>query len=307
MHNFKKRVSPVNIKRIKRSDRAYPDNLKNIYMPPEELFVNGEILESDNDAIAIVGTRRASYYGMEQCEKLAYDLAVRGITIISGMAKGIDTAAHRGALKARGRTIAILGSGHNHIYPAENKKLYAEIAKNGAVVSEFTSNTEPYPANFPKRNRIISGMSKGVVVIEAPGRSGALITADFALEQGRDVFAMPGNISSVRSSGTNALIKEGAKLVDGVSDILEELENVINIKEIVDKTETLPGRQAGGTLPVSPDEKVIFNILTDKPKSIDEISRIADMPAHKVSERLLRLELKKLIKGLPGENFVKVI
>ncbi len=290
----------VSLKKIKKSSKVYPDNLKNIYNPPEELFVDGEILPSDNNAIAIVGTRRASYYGMEQCEKLSYDLAIRGITIISGMARGIDSAAHRGALKARGRTIAVLGSGHNHIYPPENKKLYGEIVKNGAVVSEYEPDMPPFRTNFPKRNRIISGMSKGVVIIEAPRKSGALITADFALEQGRDVFALPGNISSVRSSGTNALIKEGAKLVEGISDILEELKNVIDIKEI-DSADSKPGLEK-----CSSDEKMIFGILSDKSKSIDEISKIANLPVYKISEALLKLELKRLIKGLPGENFVRV-
>lgn len=290
----------VSLKKIKKSSKVYPDNLKNIYNPPEELFVDGEILPSDNNAIAIVGTRRASYYGMEQCEKLSYDLAIRGITIISGMARGIDSAAHRGALKAKGRTIAVLGSGHNHIYPPENKKLYGEIVKNGAVVSEYEPDMPPFRTNFPRRNRIISGMSKGVVIIEAPRKSGALITADFALEQGRDVFALPGNISSVRSSGTNALIKEGAKLVEGISDILEELKNVIDIKEI-DSADSKPGLEK-----CSSDEKMIFGILSDKSKSIDEISSIANLPVYKISEALLKLELKRLIKGLPGENFVRV-
>lgn len=288
------------MKKIKKSSKVYPDNLKNIYNPPEKLFVDGEILPSDNNAIAIVGTRRASYYGMEQCEKLSYDLAIRGITIISGMARGIDSAAHRGALKAKGRTIAVLGSGHNHIYPPENKKLYGEIVKNGAVVSEYEPDIPPFRTNFPRRNRIISGMSKGVVIIEAPRKSGALITADFALEQGRDVFALPGNISSVRSSGTNALIKEGAKLVEGISDILEELKNVIDIKEI-DSADSKPGLEK-----CSSDEKMIFGILSDKSKSIDEISSIANLPVYKISEALLKLELKRLIKGLPGENFVRV-
>ncbi|MEE9500396.1 MAG: DNA-processing protein DprA [Candidatus Omnitrophota bacterium] len=288
------------MKKIKKSSKVYPDNLKNIYNPPEKLFVDGEILPSDNNAIAIVGTRRASYYGMEQCEKLSYDLAIRGITIISGMARGIDSAAHRGALKAKGRTIAVLGSGHNHIYPPENKKLYGEIVKNGAVVSEYEPDIPPFRTNFPRRNRIISGMSKGVVIIEAPRKSGALITADFALEQGRDVFALPGNISSLRSSGTNALIKEGAKLVEGISDILEELKNVIDIKEI-DSADSKPGLEK-----CSSDEKMIFGILSDKSKSIDEISSIANLPVYKISEALLKLELKRLIKGLPGENFVRV-
>ncbi|UCD54634.1 MAG: DNA-processing protein DprA [Candidatus Omnitrophota bacterium] len=299
-------ISQVSLKKIKKSNKVYPDNLKNIYNPPEDLFVDGEILPSDNNAIAIVGTRRASYYGMEQCEKLSYDLAIRGITIVSGMARGIDSAAHRGALKAQGRTIAVLGSGHDHIYPPENKKLYDEIVKSGAVVSEYEPNTPPFKANFPRRNRIISGMSKGVVVIEAPRKSGAMITADFALEQGREVFALPGNITSIRSSGTNALIKEGAKLVEGISDILEELKNVIDIKEI-DKASSGICRPGDPDMRgLDSDEKMIFGILNDKSKSIDEISRIANLPVYKASKALLKLELKRLIKGLPGENFVRI-
>lgn len=297
------------MRKVKKNSKIYPDNLRNIFNPPEELFVNGDILPADNNAIAIVGTRRASYYGLEQCEKLSYELAVMGITIVSGMAIGIDTAAHRGALKAKGRTIAVLGSGHNHIYPPENKKLYSEIAKSGAVISEFPLDTQPSRTTFPRRNRIISGISKGVVIIEAPRRSGALITADFALEQGREVFAMPGNISSTKNSGTHALIKEGAKLIDGVSDILEELKHIIDIKEVDNNkvdNDTRKVKREKTPVHIPSDEKSIFGILTDKPKSIDEISRIADLPVYKVSDILLRLQLKKLIKGLPGENFVRI-
>lgn len=225
----------MRIKKIAINSKEYPKNLKNIYNPPGELFVSGDILSSDSNAIAIVGTRRATHYGLEQCEKLSYELASRGITIVSGMARGIDSAAHRGAIRAGGRTIAILGSGHNNIYPPENRKLYEQITKNGAVISEFPSDTPPLRTNFPKRNRIISGMSKGVVVVEAPRKSGALITADFALEQGRDVFAMPGNVSSVKNSGTHWLIKEGAKLIENAWDILEELGYAIDSKEVITK------------------------------------------------------------------------
>ena len=279
--------------------KAYPSNLKNIHRPPEELFIDGDILPSDKSAIAIVGTRRATYYGLSQCEKLAYELGLKGITVISGMARGIDSAAHRGALKAGARTIAVLGSGLNHIYPPENKKLYKEIVKNGAVVSEFPPDTPPARANFPQRNRIISGMSKGVVVIEAPAKSGALITADYALEQGREVFAMPGNVNSVKSRGTNALIREGAKLVENADDIIEELRSVMD---------NSPRSTAYSPQPVpsvSPDEKLIFDILNDEPKSIDEILQDSELPSGKAAEILLKLELKKLIKMLPGKNFVR--
>lgn len=294
----------MRLKKVKKGDKEYPKALENIFNPPAELFVKGDILPSDDNAIAIVGTRRATFYGLEQCEKLSYELALKGITIVSGMARGIDTAAHRGALKAGGRTVAVLGSGHNNIYPSENKKLYEEIAKNGVVISEFTPDTLPFPTNFPRRNRIISGLAKGVVVIEAPRKSGALITANFALQQGKEVFAMPGNISSARSNGTNALIKEGAKLVENATDILEELKYVIRVDEPV-INEPIPS--AGlGMAGLSSEEKMVFGILNNKPTPIDEISRISQVPVHKISKALVGLELKRLIKALPGENFIKV-
>ncbi len=293
------------VRRIEKENGEYPDILRHIYNAPEALFVNGEILASDSNAIAIVGTRRATDYGLRQCEKLSFDLAARGITIVSGMALGIDTASHRGAIKAGGRTIAVLGSGHDNIYPPENAKLYREIVRNGAVISEYSPETPPLKLNFPRRNRIVSGMSKGVIVIEAPQKSGALITANFALEQGREVFAMPGNVSSAKSSGTNRLIKEGAKLVENVGDILEELSYVINIKKTSNNL-TIPGLPKPGIVrSMSADEAKIFEILGNEPRSIDEISKIINIPVNKISETLLRLELKKLIKTLPGENFIK--
>ncbi|NQU95878.1 MAG: DNA-protecting protein DprA [Candidatus Omnitrophica bacterium] len=294
----------MQINRISISDNEYPAGLRNIFIPPEELFVNGEILPRDDNAIAIVGTRRATRYGLEEAKKLSYDLALKGITIVSGMASGIDTAAHKGALAAGGRTIAVLGSGHDYIYPLENKKLYDEITRNGAVVTEHPGNTRPFPQNFPRRNRIISGLSKGVVVVEAPQKSGALITANFALEQGKEVFAMPGNINSTRSDGTNALIKEGAKLLASANDILEELKYVMPVS-----AEPAPDRNHDKELSLknlSSDEKTIFGILDYKPKSRDEILETIDLPVQELSKALLGLELKKLIKALPGENFTKV-
>src|SRR3990167_9491581 len=211
------------IRKIIIDDKEYPKNLRNIYNPPKVLYVKGTLLEQDEVAVALVGSRRASMYGLETCEKLAYELAVRGVTVVSGMAKGIDTAAHKGALKAKGRTIAVMGSGHNVIYPPENKKLYEEVAKTGAVVTEYEDDIEPLPGNFPQRNRIISGLSLGVVVVEAAKNSGALITANLAAEQGRTVFAVPGKVSSLTSAGTNELIKDGARLIQSVDDIMEEL------------------------------------------------------------------------------------
>jgi DNA processing protein len=292
----------VTIKKIRIGDKEYPEALKHIYDPPRELFVRGGFLAEDKNAVAIVGTRRATLYGLRQCERLSYELALKGITIISGMARGIDSAAHRGALKAGGRTIAVLGSGHDDIYPPENRKLYAEIAESGAAISEFPPDTPPSTFNFPRRNRIISGLSKGVVVVEAAKRSGALITANFALQQGREVFAMPGNISSTRSDGPNALIKEGAKLVKDAGDILEELRYVMDIEEI-EKSPWNAG--AGSIASMSPEERKVFDILSEEPKAIGEISHVSKVPTHKISAILIRLEMKRLAKMLPGENFVK--
>ncbi len=200
----------------------YPELLKNIYDPPAILYVKGKLSKKGIN-IAIVGSRKASDYGLKMAQKFAYELASCSITIVSGMARGIDTAAHNGVLQAKGETIAVLGSGLANIYPLENKGLFERIAEFGAVISEFPMQTKPNPGNFPRRNRIISGLSLGVLVIEAAKRSGALITSRFALEQGRDVFALPGKADSLTSYGTNQLIKDGAKLVDGFEEVILEL------------------------------------------------------------------------------------
>jgi DNA processing protein len=243
-------------------------------------------------------------------EKLGYELANRGITVVSGMAKGIDSAAHRGALKAGGRTIAVLGSGHGHIYPPENEKLYYEIAKKGAVVTEYEEDMEPFPYNFPQRNRIISGLSLGVVVVEAARNSGALITADFAAEQGRTVFAVPGKISSMTSSGANELIKDGARLVQSIDDITEELsiseikpangEKKISIeKKIVGKTKAYIYNS------LTDDERKIYKTLSDDPVFIDDILDRTGLTSAKASEVLLKLELMSLVKEMAGKRFVR--
>ena len=293
------------MRKIVKTDGEYPADLKEIYAAPDALYINGSIKPEDRNAVAVVGTRRASYYGLAQCEKLAFELALMGITVVSGMARGIDSAAHTGALRAGGRTIAVLGSGHGNIYPPENRKLYREIAKTGAVVSEFPDETPPLRGNFPKRNRIISGMSKGVVVVEAARRSGALITANFALEQGREVFAMPGNVNSSRSAGTNTLIKDGARLAENARDIIEEL------KEVLDICDT-GLREKGSMRPdapvrISETEKALLNALGDKPRPIDELKNSVGLPPSTLHEALLRLEMKKLIRTLPGENIARCI
>ena len=291
-------------------DTSYPKNLRNIYNPPKTLYVNGAFSEQDETAIAVVGSRRASAYGIEMAEKLSFELALRGVTVVSGMAIGIDTAAHRGALKARGRTVAVLGSGHGHIYPPQNEELYEKIAASGAVVTEFGNDIEPLPYNFPQRNRIISGLSLGVVVVEAARNSGALITANFAAEQGREVFAVPGKISSTTSAGTNELIKDGAKLIQSVDDIFEELslkpvDAVPEDKRHAMGEKILKQAKAYVYNSLTDDERKLYKALSDEPVYIDELLNKAGLEPAKASKVLLSLELKRLIKELPGKNFVR--
>ena len=205
------------------ADAAYPARLRTIPDPPLALYVRGALAAADEAAVAVVGARRASLYGLQCADRLSQDLALRGLTVVSGLAVGIDGAAHRGALRAGGRTLAVLGSGLARVYPPAHERLAEEVAGRGAVLSEYPLEAEPFPGHFPQRNRIISGLSLGVVVVEASARSGALITADCALEQGREVFAVPGPMTSVTSEGTHRLLKQGARLVTSVEDILEEL------------------------------------------------------------------------------------
>lgn len=298
------------IDKITINDAAYPENLRNIHRPPKVLYINGSFKADDKNAVAIVGSRRATYYGLETAEALAYDLAIRGVTIVSGMARGVDSAAHKGALKAKGRTIAVMGSGHNNIYPPENQNLYKEIAKTGAVVTEFENDMKPLAENFPQRNRIISGLSLGVIVVEAARNSGALITASFALEQGREVFSLPGKISSVTSAGTNELIKDGAKLVQSADDVLEEL-NLHEIdlvsgeaKELID-SKISKQTKAYIYNSLTDDERKVYKILSDEPLYIDDIVKASNVNIGKISKVLLNLEMKKVIKALPGKQFVR--
>lgn len=282
-------------------DKDYPINLKYIFDPPQTLYVSGNIVQEDNLAIAIVGSRRATYYGLKNAEELSFGLATRGITIVSGLARGVDSAAHRAALKAGGRTIAVLGSGLNMIYPSENKELSEKIAKSGAVISEFALDTPPYGANFPKRNRIISGLSLGVIVVEAARKSGALITANCALEQGREVFALPGKIDSLTSSGTHNLIKEGAKLVESIEDVIEELEALrfLQINQSADK------EKIEVELDLPDEEKQVYVCLGIAPLHIDDIIQRSAFSYGKLLTTLLKLEHRKLIREMPGKLFVR--
>jgi DNA processing protein len=280
-------------------DETYPERLKTIYDPPPLLYVRGELKKEDAFAISIVGSRKTSPYGRRITEKVSQDLARHGVTIVSGMARGIDSVAHWGAISGGGRTIAVLGCGVDVIYPRENRNLFGQIIDHGAILSEFPMGSPPEGGHFPKRNRIISGLSLGVVVVQADAGSGSLITAGYALEQGREVFAMPGNVGAEGSRGTNQLIKDGAKLVESSEDILEEiLPQWRRGGETVQKTES-PGRD------LPEEERVIYELLGETPLHIDAIIRESRLEPGRVSSLLLNLELKGLLSQWPGKCFSK--
>lgn len=279
----------------------YPKLLKTIYDPPQILYLKGNLPPNDVIMLSVIGSRRASFYGKKIAEELALELAQRGVFIVSGMARGIDTCAHKGALKAGGKTIAVLGCGVDIVYPQENAELMKYIEKYGAVLSEYPPGTMPKSGNFPARNRIISGLSLGTIVVEAGEKSGSLITADFALEQGREVFAIPGNINSHSSKGTNRLIQQGAKLVTSIEDILEELS--INILNLSNNNHTNMSYSAEAYL--TEEEKKVINYLSDTPIHIDEISQKTGYTIQKINAILTMLEMKELILQLPGKYFVR--
>lgn len=288
------------------TSESYPASLKTIFDPPLVLFVQGEIEPQDYFSLAIVGTRLASFYGRQMAEKLGRELVEKGWTIVSGGARGIDTFSHQSALKANGRTIAVLGCGLDVVYPPENKRLFAEIAEKGAVVSEFPLTTRPDRQNFPMRNRIISGLSLGVVVIEAPIKSGALITVTHAMEQGREVFSVPGKADSFVSRGTNQLLREGAKLVENADDIIEELEPVVKDKIKEFRAEIGRARPSAEVpLRLSDDEAGVYNLFSDQPLGLDEIVEKGRLSVNTASAILMKLQLKKLIKELPGKQYVR--
>jgi DNA processing protein len=331
------RLARLGISLLGLTDPAYPPRLRAIPDPPAVLFVKGTLVAEDTRAIAIVGSRRASPYGRHVAAELAAGLAQQGFTVVSGMALGADAAAHEGALRAGGRTLAVLGSGIDVVYPAEHVDLYARIAASAAVISEYPPGLSPTRYTFPARNRIISGLSLGVVVVEAPEDSGALITAQHALEQGREVFAVPGSVNSAQSRGTHKLLRDGAKLVESVADILEDLLLELPAKRAVaplagpswgpgDAEPTpapapAPARTPARTpKPVAPPpppaptpapalppaEAAVLALLSTTAKHVDDLIEAANLPPAQVNAALLMLELKGLIQRQPGNLYVRM-
>jgi len=297
-----KRIEQSACKIVIQSDENYPPLLKQIYDPPILLYVQGDLTAKDKNAVALVGSRQTTHYGIEVARKLAFQLAYTGVTVVSGGARGIDTAAHQGALSAKGRTIAVLGTGINLVFPAENGELFQRIAAQGAVITQFPFNRPADKQSFPIRNRIVAGMTLGTVVVEANLTSGALITAGMAVEYGRQVFAVPGRVDSPRSKGCHDLVKKGAKLCEGIEDILSEFEYLFpgaNQPSLLNDATSMPA------LTLSANEQTVYDTLSSEESAIDEIIRRSGLAPSTVSVALLGLEMKRLIRQLPGKMFVK--
>lgn len=298
------RLRSLGIHLIQWDTEEYPAYLANISDPPPLLYLKGTLSQEDERAVAVVGSRQASPYGLSACKKLCRELAWQGWTVVSGMARGIDSAAHRGALDGGGRTLAVWGTGLDVVYPRENRQLSRQIASSGGVVSEFPLGTPPEPGNFPARNRLISGLALGVVVVEATAKSGSLITARMALEQGRQVFAVPGPIDRRGVEGTHRLIKEGAKLVERAEDIIEELLPMVDRRLHVDAVGR-KGLPTGEHPELKDEERQLWDMLGMDPFHIDAIARQLDISISQTAELLLRLEIRGLVKQLPGTFFVR--
>jgi DNA processing protein len=297
-----KRISEFGCQIVTQADENYPQSLREIYDPPIVLYVKGSLLSKDKNSVAMVGSRQTTHYGIEVARKLGYQLAYIGVTVVSGGARGIDTAAHQGALSAKGRTICVLGTGINIVFPPENQELFERIAASGAVMTQYPFNRNADKQSFAIRNRIVAGMTLGTVVVEANLTSGALITANFATEYGRQVFAVPGRIDSPRSKGCHDLIKKGAKLCEGAEDILSEFEYLFpasNKPPSPGETGVLPALELGE------NEQKVLTVLTSEETHMDEVIRKSGLPASAVSVALLSLEMKRLARQLPGRFFAR--
>jgi len=296
-----KRIEDFGCRVVTQEDQDYPELLRQIYDPPLLLYVKGELTARDKNAVAIVGSRQTTHYGIECARRLGYQLGYVGVTVVSGGARGIDTAAHQGTLSAKGRTVVVLGTAINVVFPPENRELFERAAASGAVMSQYPFNRNGDKQSFAIRNRIIAGMTLGTVVVEANLTSGALITANFATEYGRQVFAVPGRIDSPRSKGCHELIKKGAKLCEGAEDILSEFEYLFPA------TNRPPAPNETGTLPaiaLSDNEQKVYGTLDGEPVNIDDVIRKSGLPSSATSVALLSLEMKRLIRQLPGKMFV---
>jgi DNA processing protein len=289
------RLERLGVRAIPFDAPAYPHLLRQAPGAPAVLYVLGALVPADDLAVALVGTRRATSYGVDMARRISRDLAANGVTIVSGLALGIDAAAHRAALEAGGRTIAVCGCGLDIVYPPEHRDLAQRIRESGALVSEFPLGTPPDARNFPARNRVISGLSRGVVVVEAPERSGALITASFAAEQGRDVYAVPGSARSSTSAGPHRLIRDGAILVTGADDILQDL-HVSAVQEAAQTRMELPGSES---------ERRVLGLIGAEPRHVDELCRDSGLSIQETNGALLTLELKGLVRQSGNQHYVR--
>jgi DNA processing protein len=287
---------------LTQDDPLYPRLLREIHDPPVLLYVWGGLLPRDHHAIGIVGSRHATHYGLSAAKKIAFQLAYAGYTVISGLARGIDTAAHEAALAAKGRTIAVIGSGIGKLYPPENMALAARIAENGAVLSEYPVDRIADKQTFPYRNRVVAGWSCGLVVVEAPLRSGSLITAQQAADQGRTVYAVPGPIDKPTSAGCNRLIQQGAKLIMDGADVLDDLNSLFPTEPLTPKVET-----SAPAAELSLDERILHDAIGTEESHINDITAKSGLTAATVNATLMRLEMKRLIRALPGRRYVRLV
>ncbi len=305
-------AAKLGVRLIHLQDERYPAPLRAIYDPPPVLYVKGTLTRADSLAMAIVGCRRCSHYGTEQANRFSHLLSSAGFTIVSGLARGIDSAAHRGALSAKGRTIAVQGCGLKNVFPPENEALFEQIAENGAVISELPLTYEPLSENFPARNRIIAGLSMGVLVVEATYRSGALISAQAALDNNREVMAVPGRVDSPTSAGCHKLLKQGARLIENIDDIMDTLGHVgEGLKEYSEAAAEDATHQAQGSLfdlsrlNLTDEETAILSHLNSEPVHLEELIAHTQLPVGKVNAAVISLQLKGIIKQLPGNMFIK--
>jgi DNA processing protein len=293
---FMQRILDKGITILTWEDELYPPRLKEIDQPPPVLYLRGSLSKEDAWAVAVVGTRRVSAYGRQVAEEIASYLASNGVTVVSGLARGVDSFAHQAALKASGRTLAVLGCGVDQVYPPEHRQLAEKIITSGAMISDYAPGTPPDASNFPPRNRIISGLSMATAIVEAGDTSGALITAQFAVDQGRDVFAVPGNIYAPQSKGTNRLIAQGARPLLSGRDLLE----ILNLTRVTEQ------RQVRTSLPTDEIEKKLLAVLSQEPLHVDEIRNQTGLPIERVTATLTMLELKGLVRQAGGMNFSSV-